>query len=130
MNVAKIANHKDLVAWQKGMDLVEMLYRLSAGFPADERFGLTAQVRWAGVSIPSNIAEGFGRSGLPDYLRFLDMAVGSANEVETQLLIVIRLGFLQDVDAQEVLDLTIEIQKILKGLIRSLRRSSKQNVRS
>ena len=128
--MAKIANHKDLVAWQKGMDLVEMLYRLSAGFPADERFGLTAQIRRAGVSIPSNIAEGFGRSGLPDYLRFLDMAIGSANEVETQLLIVIRLGFLQDVHAQEVLDLTIEIQKILKGLIRSPRRSSKQNVRS
>jgi four helix bundle protein len=78
--MAKIDGYKDLIAWQKGMDLVEAVYRLSAGFPREERFGLTSQVRRAAVSVPSNIAEGYSRPNRSDYVRFLDIARGSATK--------------------------------------------------
>jgi len=91
--MAGIGGYKDLIAWQKGMDLVVAVYGLTKAFPSDERFGLTAQVRRAAVSIPSNIAEGYSRKGKRDYLRFLEIALGSANEVETQLMAAMRLGF-------------------------------------
>ncbi len=90
--MAKINSYKDLIAWQKAMEMVAAVYQVTAKYPADERFGLVSQSCRAAVSVPSNIAEGYGRRTKADYVRFLDVARGSANEIETQLLIAVRLG--------------------------------------
>ncbi len=111
--------HQRLAVWQDAMTLVEQVYRLSSGFPADERFGLTAQLRRAAVSVPSNIAEGAARGSTPDFLRFLAFARGSLSEVETQILLARRLAF---VGADEAIDTQIErVAAKLHGLIKSLR---------
>ena len=94
--------HERLEVWQEAMQLVEMVYLGTAGFPADERFGLTAQIRRSAVSVPSNIAEGAARRSTPEYLRFLSIARGSLSEMSTQLQIAARLGYMKpipDVDA-------------------------------
>jgi four helix bundle protein len=116
--VAKIERYEDLIAWQKAHALVLRVYSATQSFPADERFGLTSQIRRAAVSIPSNIAEGFGRHSRPDYLRFLDMALGSTYEVQTQLRLARDLKYLDDPAA---LSEVAEVERILNGLIRSLR---------
>ena len=119
--MAKVQRYEDLIAWQKSYQLVLDVYAATSGFPADERFGLTSQIRRAAVSIPSNIAEGFGRQTRGDFLRFLDMARGSAHEVETQLRLAKDLNFLTQPD---ILEQVAEVQRILNGLIASLRRKS------
>ena len=97
-------SHHDLVAWQVALDLVESVYRLTDRFPPSERFGLTAQIRRAAVSVPSNLAEGAGRIGNREFLRFLGIARGSLSEVETQLNIAHRLGYVDDwKDADELI---------------------------
>lgn len=117
--MAKVNRYEDLIAWQKAYALVLTVYRVSGRFPTEERFGLTQQVRRAAVSIPSNIAEGFGRQATQDYLRFLDMARGSAHEVQTQLRIAFDLGYVSgDADALEDV---AEVIRLLNGLIKSLR---------
>ncbi len=85
--------HHDLDVWRDGVALVKAVYALTQGFPADERFGLTAQLRRAAVSVPSNIAEGAARASRKDFARFVSMARGSLAEAETQLLIAVELGF-------------------------------------
>jgi len=85
--------HEGLEVWRDAMDLVEAIYRFSAQFPDNERFGLTSQLRRAAVSIPSNVAEGAARRSTRDYLRFLSIARGSLSELDTQQQIAIRLGF-------------------------------------
>ena len=80
-------NYRDLVVWQKGMDLVEKIYKITGFLPNEENFGLTLQLKRAAVSIPSNIAEGFERNTTKDYIKFLSIAKASRAEVETQLLI-------------------------------------------
>jgi four helix bundle protein len=127
--MARIDGYKDLIAWQKGMDLVVEVYRVSKHFPPDERFGLTAQVRKAAVSIPSNVAEGYGRPSRADYIHFLDISRGSANEVETQLLLAVRLGFVTAEMARRALEMTNEEQRILNGLVEAVEKSSKKNYR-
>jgi four helix bundle protein len=126
--MAKVNGFMDLIGWQKSMDLVEEVYRVSASFPADERFGLTAQVRRAAVSIPSNVAEGYGRSTKADYIRFIDIAKGSANEVETQLRIAQRLRFVKVQNSERALAMAVEVQRILRGLGDGLRRSTRTSV--
>jgi len=127
--MAKIDGYKDLIAWQKAMDLVESVYRSSSRFPPDERFGLTSQIRRAAVSIPCNIAEGYSRPSKADYIRFLEMARGSANEVETQLRIALRLGFVAAAQTADTMSLTKEIQRILKGLVDGLHRTRRSTAR-
>ncbi len=114
-------NFKDLVAWQKAMDLVEIVYRLTKLFPVDERFGLTSQLRRAAVSIPSNIAEGQGRNSISEFGRFLSIAYASLREVETQLLIAVRLEYVSQSDFQPVQELCDETGRILNGLMNSLK---------
>ncbi len=128
--MAEIRGYKDLIAWQKGMDLIEEVYRISAGFPSHERFGLTSQIRRAVVSVPSNIAEGYGRPGKADYIRFLDIARGSANEVETQLMVAERLRFVAAEQVKRAMDLVNEVQRVLKGLVDSIEKKRKSNFRS
>ena len=113
--------HRDLVVWQKAMDLVVECYRISDRFPRSEDFGLRLQLRRASVSVPANIAEGRGRTGVGEYLHHLSIAHGSLKELETHLEISRRLGYLTPevlADFQGRLD---EVGRLLGGLIRKLR---------
>jgi len=96
-------NYRDLIAWQKGMDLVEEIYGITKTFPKDEIYGLTPQIRRAVISIPSNIAEGEGRTSKKEFLNFLSIAYGSLREVETQILISERLQYIDRTKAEELL---------------------------
>jgi four helix bundle protein len=113
-------SYKDLVAWQKSMDLVTATYRATAGFPRDELFGLTSQLRRAAVSIPSNIAEGQGRLSEKEFRYFLGQARGSLMEVETQLQIAENLGYLQKEQTISLLKSCAEVGRILNGLLASV----------
>lgn len=124
--MATIKRYQDLIAWQRAYRLALLVYQVTSDFPSHERFGLTQQLQRAAVSIPSNIAEGFGRHGLPDYIRFLDMAVGSTFEVQTQLLLSRDPGY---PSRQDVIDLADEVERVLCGLVRSLRRKLEQQRR-
>jgi four helix bundle protein len=115
-----VLHFRELVAWQKAMDLVVVVYQLSARFPADERFGLTNQVRRAAVSVPSNIAEGQGRGAGASFAQFLRFALGSLQEVETQVLISQRLGYADDRSVLCVIDLIAETGRVIGGLMRSI----------
>jgi four helix bundle protein len=117
--VAKIQTYRELIAWQKSYRLVLMVYRLSQHFPKEERFGLTQQIRRAAISVPSNIAEGWGRSSRMDYIRFLDMARGSIYELQTQMLLAGDLGFCRSDD--EVHALICEVERLINALMRALR---------
>ena len=119
----EISSYRDLHAWQRALELVEEIYQVSSLFPSDERFGLTSQIRRAAVSVPSNIAEGYGRRRTGHYLHHLDIANGSLKEVETQLIIAGRLKFVDKEQAQKAWSLLQETGKILTGLTRSLDRS-------
>jgi four helix bundle protein len=115
-----VRHYSDLIVWQKAMDLVTELYRATEPFPQREMFGLTNQLRRAGVSIPSNIAEGQGRGTTKDFLNFLYVARGSLQEAETQILIASRLGYVGDECRDSLLARTAEVSRILNGLINSL----------
>jgi len=114
-------SYQDLEVWTKSIEWVEQVYRASSEFPAEERYGLTSQVRRAAVSVASNIAEGAARSGTGEYLQSLSVASGSLAETETQLIIANRLGLLETPDLQRLLALATDISKMLGGLKRSLR---------
>lgn len=118
-----IRSYRDLSAWKRGRELSLAVYQTTRCFPADERFGLTAQIRRSAVSVPSNIAEGYGRGRAADYARFLRVARGSLFELETQLLISLDLKYVQ-VDAHERLQTLInECARPLSGLIRRIEQS-------
>ena len=102
------------------MDVVEAIYRLTSDWPAEEKFGLTSQIRRAAVSVPSNIAEGYGRIHRKEYVHHASIARGSIMEVETQLILAVRLGYIKREDATDVWNLLQETGKLLHGLIRSL----------
>jgi four helix bundle protein len=89
-------NHRDLVAWQQGIELVVLVYKATESFPKSEQYGLTSQLRRAAVSVPANIAEGAARTGTPELLRFLSIAQGSLSELDTHVEIADRLGFMQN----------------------------------
>ncbi len=103
------------------MDFVEDIYRMSEKFPREEVYGLSAQIRRAAVSIPSNIAEGASRQGNKEFIQFLYISLGSLSEVETQLMIAKRLQYISHVD--EILHHSIDIKKMLNGLISYLKRT-------
>lgn len=116
-----VLNYTELVAWQKAMDLVEAIYSVTRRFPPDERYGLTPQIRRAAISIPSNIAEGQGRSGRREFLHHLSIAHGSLRELETQMMIARRLGYLRESDAKGLLEHAGAVGRLINGLLRSLR---------
>ena len=91
-----MGTHKDLHIWQDGIQLVEMIYKLTALFPASELYGLCSQMRRASVSVPSNIAEGAARQGEKEFIQFLYVALGSLSELETQSIIAQRLNYIED----------------------------------
>ena len=112
-------DYRDLIVWQKAMELVKTVYQLMGDFPKEERFRLCDQLGRAVVSIPSNIAEGNGRESKSEYARFLGIARGSLYETETQLEIAKRLGYIDDIS--EVLNLTSEIARMLISIMSKLR---------
>lgn len=115
-----VQSYRELIVWQKAMELAKEVYVVTQSFPVDERFGLTSQVRRAAVSIASNIAEGQGRSSTGEFRQFLGHARGSLYEVETQLQLAADLGFINEILHKSVVSRSSEVAKLLNGLIRSL----------
>jgi four helix bundle protein len=113
-----IVTHKDLAVWKKAMELATQVYSLTSQFPKEEMYGLTAQMRRSAVSIPSNIAEGAARHSRKEFVQFLHVASGSVAELETQLLLASRIGYLP---TNTILTHTEEVRKMLLGLLRSLK---------
>ena len=115
-----VASYRELEAWRVAMDLVEQIYRVTACFPDGERFGLSNQLRRAAVSVPSNIAEGQGRRLPKQFALFLRIARGSVQEVETQLLIALRLGLVAKEQLDPVLNTCGSTGRLIVGLLRSI----------
>ena len=116
----KIKTYKDLIVWQRSIQLVTTVYSLTKTFPSDERFGLVSQLNRAVISIPSNIAEGWGRELSKNYLQFLRISRGSLMEVETMILISKKLGYINEENFKELNKEIEEVGKILQGLIKSV----------
>lgn len=115
---------EDLKVWIKSMEIVVTIYKLTENFPKEEKFGLVSQIRRCAVSIPSNIAEGAGRSTKGEFRNFLSIANGSAYELFTQILLSQRLNILSKDSAAVILDQVVEIQKMNYSLIKSLQKDS------
>lgn len=111
-------NYRELKVWQKSMELVELVYKLTSSFPKEETYGLVSQAQRCAISIPSNIAEGAGRSSNMEFKYFLSIANGSLNELSTQLHLSKRIGYINENDAIEIFDLLTEVQKINFSLIK------------
>ena len=115
-------NYKDLLVWQKGISLAKSIYRLTQNFPSEEKFGLTAQMRRAAVSIPSNLAEGQARHTSGEFVQFISHAEGSAAELDTQLILAVELGFCKKATAIPIYELIDEIRRMLNALRRAISR--------
>jgi len=117
---SEIKSNRDLIAWQKAMDLVVETYKVSRDFPKEELYGLTSQMRRAAVSVPANIAEGQGRRLSGEFIHFLGNARGSLLELDTHWEIALRLGYIEQKKYQPVQDQIQEVGRILNGLLRSI----------
>ncbi len=114
-------NFKELKVWQKAIDLVALVYGKTQAYPKEELYGLTSQIRRAAVSIPSNISEGAGRISNKDFSHFLNIARGSSYELETQLIISLKLKYLKESEFRELTSDLDEVQRMLTGLQKSLK---------
>ena len=114
-------NFRDLKVWEKAHQLTLAIYRATAPFPAEEKYGLTSQLRRSATSVPANIAEGCGRGGDQEFARFLQIAMGSASELEYHLLLCQDLGFLKSSVYEELEKPTVEVKRMLTSLIRKLK---------
>ena len=113
-------SYKDLVVWQKGIELAKRIYALTRTFPHEERFGLTSQMRRAAISIPSNVAEGQARRTTPEFIRFVSHAEGSAAELDTQIILAVELDFCGKTVVLPIYELNDEIRRMLNALRRKL----------
>ncbi len=116
-----LKSYRDLMVWQKAMELTLEIYRFSSSFPRTVIYGLTSQLRRAGVSVPSNIAEGYGRGSRKEYVQFLCISQGSLKELETQLILAQRLNYGSKMASDSILELSDEVGRMLGSLIRSLK---------
>ncbi len=112
-----MGTYRDLLVWQKSIKLAKAIYQLTANYPSDERFGLTNQMRRCSLSIPSNIAEGFGRGSEKELVQFLYISLGSSNELDTQLTVSYELSFITEDRFKEIEKLNNEVNKMLQSLI-------------
>ncbi|MDO3390351.1 four helix bundle protein [Bacteroides sp. ET489] len=112
-----MGTYRDLLVWQKSIKLAKAIYQLTANYPSDERFGLTNQMRRCSISIPSNIAEGFGRGSDKELVQFLYISLGSSNELDTQLTVSYELSFITEDRFKEIEKLNNEVNKMLQSLI-------------
>jgi four helix bundle protein len=115
-----LRSYKDLKVWQKSYQLCLDIYKLTKGFPKEELYSLTSQIRRSAISVPSNIAEGYGRKTTSDYLRFLYIAYGSNCELETQILLTGDLGYSKPEQLKNIQENIGEVERMLKALIKSL----------
>lgn len=123
--MGKIKSYKDLLIWQKGIEITEKVYSITNDFPTEELFSLTNQVKRASVSIPSNIAEGFGRNSTKSYLNFLKISRGSLYELETQLIIAEKLNYTTDSELlQSIYDLISEEGKMINSYMNKIELSN------
>lgn len=123
-NKSAVTSYQDLSVWQKGVDLAEAVYRLTAMFPREEVYGLSSQMRRSAVSIPANIAEEYDRDNRGSYIQHLRIAQGSLKELETHLIIPGRVGTTKAIDTAPLLATTSDLGKMLRSLIRSLEAKS------
>jgi four helix bundle protein len=121
----KTSTYKDLIVWQKSIQLVTDIYALTKTFPMDERYGIVSQINRAVISIPSNIAEGWGRELSKNYLQFLRVSRGSLMETETLILIAKNLHYVNEKDFNQINEKIEEVGKILQGLIKSIQHKIK-----
>lgn len=122
--MSSIKSYKDLLIWQKGVEIVVSTYKLTKTFPQEELYALTSQIKRAAISIPSNIAEGYGRNTDKSFSHFIDISRGSLYELETQLLIAKELDFIQDTDMfNHVISLINEESKMINAFNNSLSKS-------
>ena len=119
-----LKSYRDLLVWQKGIDLVVIAYKATAGFPKSEMYRLISQIRRAATSIPANIAEGYGRGSRKEYLQFLQIAQGSLKELETHFIVSEKLLYLTAAQTERLLTKTGELGRMLGSLIRKLKTSS------
>lgn len=119
-----LKSYRDLIVWNKAINLVVIAYKATAGFPKSETYGLISQVRRAATSIPANIAEGYGRGSRKEYLQFLSIAQGSLKELETHLIVSERLSYLTAAQTKRLLSDTDELGRMLGSLIRKLKGAS------
>jgi four helix bundle protein len=122
-----VRDHRKLRAFEIADELALAVYQITKAFPRDEQFGLTSQMRRAAVSIASNVVEGSARRTEADYIRFLDMAHASARELEYPLTLAARLGYLSEADSAQVLTLADDVNRVLAGLLRSLRTAAAES---
>lgn len=115
-----VRNYQQLIVWQRAMDLVEDVYRVTKAFPREELYGLTSQIRRASVSVPSNVAEGQGRGVGKEFCHHLRISNGSRQELETQLLISGRLGYVDSPTIDDLLVSSAEVGRLLSGLMKSV----------
>ena len=115
-----LKNYKELKVWQKSYELCLDIYKITSKFPKEERYGLVSQMRRSSISVPSNIAEGYGRKTTADYIRFLYIAYGSNCELETQVLLSGDLGYLESIKLEGIKEEVQEVERMLKALIKSL----------
>jgi four helix bundle protein len=113
--------HRKLDVWKTSMDFVKDIYQITDKFPGSELYGLTSQMRRAAVSIPSNLAEGAARKGTKEFKQFLNIAQGSASELDTQVELALLLGFINSDDHRGLMDMLTQISKMLYGLSRSIK---------
>ena len=119
--MGEIRTYRDLIVWQKAMVLVTAMYRLTKMFPREEAFGLVSQMQRSAVSIPSNIAEGYGRRSTGDYIRFLQIAMGSVYELQTQMEIARNLEYVPAEEYEENYEASREVERMLSSLITKLK---------
>jgi four helix bundle protein len=127
--MSEVKSYKDLLIWQKGIELTEKVYQLVKSFPNEELYALTSQIKRCTISIPSNIAEGYGRKSTKNYIQFLRISRGSLFELETQLIIANKLNYITDKEiADTIFNLIAEEGKMLNSFIKKLDIDSKINV--
>jgi four helix bundle protein len=118
--MATVNSYRDLLVWQKGMNLVTEVYKITQNFPSSEIYALTSQIRRCAVSIPSNIAEGYGRNSTADYKRFLQIAAGSLFELQTQIEIAFNLNYISKNIFDDFFEKTKELDRMLLSLIKKI----------
>jgi len=123
----KIKSYRDINVWLKAIDFVTFIYNLTSKYPRDELYGLSLQMRKCAISIPSNIAEGYGRRSTQDYIRFLQIAMGSLYEIQTQIQISLNLKFIPQIDFDYIYKKSHQIEILLRSLIEKIKSSKFSN---